>query len=326
MAKFCTTCGTQLDDDAAFCTNCGMPTVSQAESQPASQTPQIETPRIAAPSQTAVMPPVAATQAASASAGAQAAPAPQKSNKGLIIGIIIAAVVIVAALIVGLTMLGGQGDEKGSANQGASNAVGKASTYEVMYETGGGSSISVTVVEAGSTLTTPEDPVRTGYAFDGWYLDQGYKQKAKFPLTINEDTVLYAKWNEAKADASSGKEASDVSLTVVGQDGTTRTATIHRDGKTGRVFPESNTYELSESAVRALSDAERCVAWNEIIASANGYEFKNSGLSDYFNDNCAWYHPDPASNGSSGLTKVANDNIELLKRYTESWWKNLATH
>lgn len=326
-----------LEESMAAQSTMVMPSVEQSPTPagaPTSAYQQSAWENATTPGQTAVMPPVAPMQAAAqttpnmpAAPYAAAPTAPKKSNKGLIIGIVVAVVVIVAALIVGFTVLGGQGDDKGPAKQDAPSAASKAEdTYEVMYETGGGSSISVTVVEAGTSITTPEEPARTGYTFDGWYLDQGYKKKATFPLKIEADTVLYAKWKEDKADASAGKEASDVTLSVVGQDGTTRTATIHRDGKTGRIFPESNTYELSESAVRALSDAERCIAWNEIIASANGYEFKNSGLKAYFNDYCAWYTPDPGSNGSGGLTKVANDNIELLKRYTESWWKNLATH
>ncbi len=39
-------------------------------------------------------------------------------------------------------------------------------------------------------------PVRAGYEFEGWYIDQDYFDEFNFDLdSINEDTTLYAKWS-----------------------------------------------------------------------------------------------------------------------------------
>lgn len=127
---------------------------------------------------------------------------------------------------------------------------------------------------------------------------------------------------EAEAAAASKSEAQ---LTVQGADGSSRTATIHRQGTSERVFADSNARYLSAEEVASLSDAERCVAWNEIIASSNGYAFKNSGLANYF-AGCSWYVRNPNADSGGNLSDAARANVELLQAYTDGWWKSLATY
>lgn len=88
---FCKSCGTQLDEGAKFCRNCGTP-VDQVAPQ-------------ATLDATAVIPPVAPPAAAGAGFAPPVAPAPggpKKSMSGLIIGLVIAAVVILGVLGGGL--------------------------------------------------------------------------------------------------------------------------------------------------------------------------------------------------------------------------------
>lgn len=114
-------------------------------------------------------------------------------------------------------------------------------------------------------------------------------------------------------------------LTVIGADGTTRSAEIHCQGNTDRVLPEGNTAYYSANDLASLSDAERCIAWNEIIASSNGYRFKNSGLREYF-EGCSWYSPVSGASPAGNLTAAGKHNVELLKSMTDSWWLDLATY
>ena len=65
-------------------------------------------------------------------------------------------------------------------------------TYTVKFETNGGTSISniskINKIDE-APFTTKENHI-----FDGWFLDSTLTQAAIFPLTIEKDTTLYARW------------------------------------------------------------------------------------------------------------------------------------
>lgn len=67
----------------------------------------------------------------------------------------------------------------------------------VKFETNDGSIIKPVQVLEGESLDGVEEPVKDGYTFDGWYLDEGTTVLAIFPLTIRKETQLYAKWLKA---------------------------------------------------------------------------------------------------------------------------------
>lgn len=68
----------------------------------------------------------------------------------------------------------------------------------IVYNTQGGSNISTQSVEQGSQLNDAPIPTKTDHTFDGWYLDQTYTQGATFPMIIDKDVTLYAKWLKTK--------------------------------------------------------------------------------------------------------------------------------
>ena len=52
-------------------------------------------------------------------------------------------------------------------------------------------------IHYGDVIQEPEDPIREGYTFQGWYLDEACTEPAAFPITVGEKQVdLYAKWAE----------------------------------------------------------------------------------------------------------------------------------
>lgn len=79
----------------------------------------------------------------------------------------------------------------------------------VTIKSPGGIQTRENTVEIGSTVGAPETPVRGGYVFLGWYLDD---MKFDFSTPIEEDTVLIAKWeedDELKAAKAAFKTVSD---------------------------------------------------------------------------------------------------------------------
>lgn len=68
-------------------------------------------------------------------------------------------------------------------------------TYTVAFDTNGGSAVNPVTVDAGSTVTKPADPTKSGYTFGGWYKDSTLQTPWDFANgTVTADTTLYAKW------------------------------------------------------------------------------------------------------------------------------------
>ena len=68
-------------------------------------------------------------------------------------------------------------------------------TYTVTFETSGGSAVGPVTVDAGSTVTKPADPMKSGHNFGGWYKDSTLQTPWDFANdTVTAATTLYAKW------------------------------------------------------------------------------------------------------------------------------------
>lgn len=68
-------------------------------------------------------------------------------------------------------------------------------TYTVTFETSGGSAVAPVAVDAGSTVTKPADPMKSGHNFGGWYKDSTLQTPWNFANdTVTAATTLYAKW------------------------------------------------------------------------------------------------------------------------------------
>lgn len=67
-------------------------------------------------------------------------------------------------------------------------------TYTVRFQTNGGSTVSdQTVIEKG-VVNKPVNPVKEGYAFVGWYIDESFTISYDFNTQVKNNLVLYAKW------------------------------------------------------------------------------------------------------------------------------------
>lgn len=70
----------------------------------------------------------------------------------------------------------------------------------VHFESNGGSSVEDQIVQYGEKVVMPEDPVRDGYTFEGWYSDIDKTNLWDFENdTVSGNLVLYAKWTEGTA-------------------------------------------------------------------------------------------------------------------------------
>ena len=68
-------------------------------------------------------------------------------------------------------------------------------TYNVIFDTDGGSRISTKVVEEGKTVTKPSNPTKNGYEFVQWQLEG---KTYNFNSKVTENITLKAVWKEVK--------------------------------------------------------------------------------------------------------------------------------
>lgn len=69
---------------------------------------------------------------------------------------------------------------------------------DITFEENGGSKVDDLDVIKGSELNKGPKTTRENYLFGGWYLDQSLIEPVIFPLEINSDKTLYAKWIKIK--------------------------------------------------------------------------------------------------------------------------------
>ena len=70
-------------------------------------------------------------------------------------------------------------------------------SYRVKFDSREGSSVASRTVYSGDKITDPVIPQREGHLFEGWYADEGFKQKWDFDKdTVTDDMILYAKWSQ----------------------------------------------------------------------------------------------------------------------------------
>ncbi len=62
------------------------------------------------------------------------------------------------------------------------------------FNTNGGTAIAQQTHPAGSVITKPNDPLKTGYNFEGWYSNSYLTQVFTFSNMPDEDITVYAKW------------------------------------------------------------------------------------------------------------------------------------
>lgn len=70
----------------------------------------------------------------------------------------------------------------------------KPTSFQVTFETDEGTIIPTQTIEQGKTILIPNDPLKEGYTFDWWYLDEEFTTELELDYVVNEDITIYAKW------------------------------------------------------------------------------------------------------------------------------------
>lgn len=126
-----------------------------------------------------------------------------------------------------------------------------ASTYIISFNTNGGSAIKSVTLKSGSLLTLPDAPVKEGYVFTGWFLDNECQREVNVALfRVVSNTTIFAGWESV----DTYRHFIDFDLDI--EDGTLKVVSPE-DGRASygtevmiSVVPDDG-YELVEGSLKA---------------------------------------------------------------------------
>lgn len=84
-----------------------------------------------------------------------------------------------------------------------SESVKRKEYYKVIFYTNSTDTVEIDsqVVLEGSTIFEPDEPIKKGYSFDGWYTDNTFQRLWNFDLdVVTNNITLVAKWNKLNYD------------------------------------------------------------------------------------------------------------------------------
>ena len=111
-------------------------------------------------------------------------------------------------------------------------------TYVVNFNTDGGNSVSNQIINKDGTITKPQDPVRDGYKFLGWYSNNVLFD---FNTPVTKNLELVAKWEKVKDNSTTGTTTTTKKTTTKKNDTTNTTTTK----KTTTTTTEAKKYTVT---------------------------------------------------------------------------------
>jgi uncharacterized repeat protein (TIGR02543 family) len=82
----------------------------------------------------------------------------------------------------------------GSNGGGGGGGGGGTRSCSVTFEANGGSAVASQSVESGKKAAKPEDPIKEGFTFSGWFMDSSAKISYDFDAIVTGNLKLYAGW------------------------------------------------------------------------------------------------------------------------------------
>ncbi len=108
-------------------------------------------------------------------------------------------------------------------------------TYQVEFDTDGGTDVEIQMVKKGEKATKPSDPLKDDYDFVTWVLDG---EEYDFDTPVTSDLVIYAKWEKSKPT-----NQYKVTIMVDGKKKELTTSALKED-EIEKLFPPKTGYEF----------------------------------------------------------------------------------
>ena len=184
-------------------------------------------------------------------------------------------------------------------------------TYQVTFDSRGGSAVDAVTVQEGDTITAPTAPVRSGYTFDGWYTYNG--TPFDFDTPIYSSFTLYAHW-VANPEAHYLVNADFPGRVTVG---TYRDASVSLSGVMGVSIYSGARLEVSVSKpshaeAQLWYDLGSSWWWDYVDVAERGYLFHNTEIDEMTLMNFPLsLYVDKAGSYTFTFTLYDRDNVAL---------------
>ena len=177
-------------------------------------------------------------------------------------------------------------------------------TYEVTFNSKGGSAVKKQTVVEGEKATRPANPTKGGHNFADWYTEDTYVNVYDFNTPVTQDFTLYAKWDLSTDPTLVSSvyyfaEGFDTEITLWRDNPDFKAH--DKDGWAGSTLP----YNMSWRTIMAVDAQGRlCYA---VWCPANGY-----GTPSDYSYACNEYY------GKDGVTYLNNPAIKLGDNYASN--------
>ncbi len=73
--------------------------------------------------------------------------------------------------------------------------LGTEPMHVISFDSLGGTPIQPLIRVYGETVAVPDEPIKVGHSFNGWYLEETYDNQVVFPYEVTGTATIYAKWD-----------------------------------------------------------------------------------------------------------------------------------
>ena len=159
----------------------------------------------------------------------------------------------------------------------------RINTYQVFFDSKGGSDVNAVIVDWNTTVAEPAAPTKAHMIFGGWYSNEALTKAFSFNTKITADTVLYAKWTVVERKITFNTNGGSPVGAIKFNEGTTVTKPAN-PVKEGHVFADwytdqalTTSFDFAKDSEDLTSDITLYAKWN-----INTYKvtFNSNGGSD----------------------------------------------
>lgn len=146
----------------------------------------------------------------------------------------------------------------------------QTANYTVTFS---GANIANVTTNSDGKVTRPQDPIKEGYTFDGWYMDEACTKEFSFDTVLTGNITIYAKWTAVSAGDNNNDDTD-----AGGESQAPATYTVDFSGANvdSQTITEGEKVKKPEDPVKA---GHVFVGWYTALENGELFDFENITIS-----------------------------------------------